>query len=444
MTSKAELLKESLKNERENVRVFGLAEINAAPEKVDQIRKIKEEAMARVKELHAELEGMIDESETAEGTDDTNSNSKENRAVALLTTALKNVPIFSHDVNTTEWCDNITKLQSIHAGESESDEVKNSFYKSVSGLINTVSYNSWLEELARTRKPGTTADLLIFLQEHYGDKTSIYQCLSTLWSMKKDPTSSYTQTAHLMEHKLAHAMATIKKTYRRINNSELTVDSFSKIVAGMVYSELARTADPEIFRHATKDLEECFSPSEIASKLQYYKDQFGSSDAVTTAEKAATNTFFGANPKVANAKAKYGKKGSNGGRRRRNGNTGTSRPDKNHSKNDKAKSNDRCQSQDFKNGCTRSNCPYRHDGGTAGRSNSGTGGHAGFVSNTGQGSHVGNGGPVGNGTYHTQSQLMPAQSITATPAMMSYTQPTSTSTTASMVSNGPDADFRLC
>ena len=239
-------------------------------------------------------------------------------------------------------------------------------------------------------------------------------------------------------------MATIKKTYRRINNSELTVDSFSKIVAGMVYSELARTADPEIFRHATKDLEECFSPSEIASKLQYYKDQFGSSDAVTTAEKAATNTFFGANPKVANAKAKYGKKGSNGGRRRRNGNTSTSRQDRNHSKSDKAKSNDRCQSQDFKNGCTRSNCPYRHDGGTAGRSNSGTGGHAGFVSNTGQGSHVGNGGPVGNGTYHTQSQLMPAQSITATPAMMSYTQPTSTSTTASMVSNGPDADFRLC
>ena len=447
MTSKVQLLKETLQYERENIRAFSIAELTAPAEKADQIQKLKDDATARVKELTAELEGMIDEDETSEITDGTNTNSKENRAVALLTTALKNVPVFSHDVNTTEWCDNITKLQSIHAGESESDEVKTSFYKSVSGLINTVSYNSWMEELERTNKPGTTADLLIFLQEHYGDKTSIYQCLSTLWSMKKEPTSSYTQTAHLMEHKLAHAMATIKKTYQRINKSELTVDSFSKIVAGMVYSELARTADPEIFRHATKDLEECFSPSEIASKLQYYKDQFGSSDAVTTAEKASANVFYGANPKVANAKAKYGKKGSNGGRRRRNGNTSTSRQDKNHGKGDKVRSNDRCQFQDFKNGCTRSNCPYRHDGGTTGRSNSGNGGHRGSVGNTGHGSHVDHvthGGAVGNGTYHTQLQSMPVQSITATPAMMSYSQPITTATTASMVSNGPDADFRLC
>lgn len=450
MTSKIELLKENLQNERENVRAFSIAEITAPADKVGQITKLKEDATARVKELTGQLEEMINDSENSEHTDDTNSNSKENRAVALLSIALKNVKTYSHDSNTTEWCDSISKLQSIHAGENESDEIKNSFYKSVSGLVNTVAYNSWLEELERTGEPGTTADLLAFLQLHYGEKTSIYQCLSTLWSMKKEPTSSYTQTAHLMEHKLARAMTTIKKTYKRINKSELTVDSFAKIVAGMVYSELARTADAEIFRHATKDLEECFSPSEIASKLQYYKDQFGSSDAVTVAEKAAVNTFYGSNPKVANAKAKSGKRGTNGGRRRRNGNTGTVRQDRNHSKSDKVKSNDRCQYQDLKNGCTRSNCQYRHDGNAAVRSNSGNGGHTGSVGYTDQGSHVGrmnNGGQVGNGTYHTQSSPMPVQSMTSSPAMMSYNPPISTSTTAnttSLVSNGPDADFHLC
>ena len=420
---------------------------NTITRKNTLILELEREEIAEDKDLSTKIEAveadldllyaaLAKKEQKPESPDHTNSNSKENRAVALLTNNLKAVETFSYETDTTEWCDKIAHLQSIYAGETESVEMKQCFYKAVCGHINTVAYSSWVDELHRTGKPGTTTDLLIFLQEHYGDKTSIYQCLSTLWTMKKEPTLSYTQTAHLMESKLAHAMATIKKTYRRIHQAELTVDAFAKIVAGMVYSELARNADAEIFRHATKDLEECFSPSEIAGKLTYYRDQFGSTDAVTVAEKAAANTFFGANPKVANAKAKNGKKG---GRRRRDGNKHGSRQDRNHSKTDsKAKSNDRCQSQDFKNGCTRNNCPYRHDG---------QGGHAGSggkAGNAGPGSHTGygsNGGSVGN-AYHSQGQVMSMQSTTSSPAMsspamMSHNQPMFTS-------NGPDADFHLC
>ena len=377
---------------------------------------------------------------------DSSSTAKENRKVIQFTSDLKKEKPYTYDVNTTEWCANIAKLQQIHAGEAQSDDTKHAFYQSVCGLVNTVAFNSWIQHLKSTNKTGNTTDLLMFLEEHYGEKTTIYQSLLELWSMKKDASQSYTETAHMMEYKLQKAMIIIQKTYKEIKKADLTVEAFSKIVAGMVYSELARSADPEVFKHATKDLEKCFTPSEIATKLKFYQDQFGKSDAVTAAEKAAVNTFYGSNPKVANANATTGKKRSNGGRRGR-GNNRSNRGNRNNHKADnkgenKIRTSDRCQYElHMPNGCTRSDCPYRHES------------RGGSSSNSKHRSNAGTSGNDGNNAYHAQTashtpQTMtsPPQSMTSSPAMMSHVYPMSATThvTNSMFSNGPDADFHSC
>ena len=430
-----------LQNERENHRAFSIAAISADGEKADNYRELADKAAARIDELETEIEELQRNFENVETQNDSSLTAKENRKVVQFTSDLKKEKPYTYDVNTTEWCANIAKLQQIHAGEDQSDDTKHAFYQSVCGLVNTVAFNSWTHYLKTENKTGNTTDLLMFLEEHYGEKTTIYQSLLELWSMKKDPSSSYTETAHMMEYKLQKSMIIIQKTYKRIKKTELTVEAFSNIVAGMVYSELARNADPEVFKHATKDLEECFTPSEIATKLKFYQDQFGKSDAVTTAEKAAANTFYGSNPKVANAN---GKKRSNGGRRGR-GNNRSNRGNRNNHKADnkgenKIRTSDRCQYElHMPNGCTRSDCPYRHES----RSGSNT--------NFKHRSNAGTSGNDGNNAYHAQTSYHSPQSMTSPPqAMTSPPQPMTASpammshVTNSMFSNGPDADFHSC
>lgn len=436
MSNTIELKKEELKNERENLRSYTIAEINAENEKAAKFTDLKTQSAARIKELSTEIEELIENSQKSESETESNSNAKENRIVVQFTAAFRKVPSFTYDVNTTEWCANIAKLQQIHAGDVQSEEIKHAFYQTVCGLINTVAFNSWNQHLNSENKIGNTSDLLMFLEEHYGDKTTIYQSLLELWSMKKESSSSFTETAHVMEYKLQKAMVTIKKTYKRIRKSELTVEAFSNIVAGMVYSELARDADPEVFRHATKDLEECFSPSEIATKLKFYQDQFGKSDAVTTAEKAAANTFYGSNPKVSNSKAMDTKKRSNGrGRGRGRGNNRNHRG--NYKGDNKTRNADRCQYQDMPKGCMRSNCEYRHDSPS---------GNSGNTVSVKQRPNTGNVANDGNNIYHAQPSSQAPQSMTSSPAMMSHVYPMSSMTHSnnSMFSNGPDADFHSC
>ena len=321
----------------------------------------------------AELEEKLIE---AENKSDIISPQTMHRQAVLMTGALKNLDKF--DVSGTtctveNWCEEVEKMEKIHANGQNAEKVQE-FYNQICGLLDTCTYDQWNADQTCDK---TITGLMSYIRLNFGDRTSIYQMLHSIWSMEKSPTKNFKQTAAEMQHQFTKVMKTVKVTYKKSTNKDLDLDAFSDIVCGMIFCDLARKADPQTFKLATRDMDEKFTAGEIAATLKLYIDRNGETDNVT---KATTNdVFYGTAPRHAN-KGKNGKNGNKRGNRgnhgRDGGNSGGDGGNHGHSKNDKSGANNGnrnsnstskngipdgiCPYQYKKNGCYRKNCNLKH------------------------------------------------------------------------------------
>ena len=396
----------------------------------------------------AELENNLREEESK--TKPVTSHHAMHRKSISMIAALKEVEKFdvrSVTCSVDDWCEKIEQLKILHAND-ENPEMVDEFYKQVCGRLDTVTYSQWA---AHETCDHTISSLVTYLRLDFGTKNSIYQMLHSIWTMEKSPSKNFKQTAAEMQHEFTKVMKTVKATYKDSMKKDLDVDSFGDIVCGMIFCDLARKADPQTFRLATRDMDNKFTASDIAMTLKTLIDRNGETDSVTKAE--TSDAFYGTNPKYAN-KGKNGRNGSkrsdnqSGGNRNssRDGKSGKSSETKNHSNgNNSGLPSDFCRYQYTKKGCYKKNCKKRHV------TVSGQSGHGGDAGNIAHGSTV-------NTAMHTTAGTatpMPPQSTMVTPYHASsmpqspymMPQPMATQMNSHFVNhnNGEsDPDFQVC
>ena len=361
--------------------------------------------------------------------------------------ALKEVEKFdvsSVTCSVDDWCEKIEQLKTLHA-KGDDPELVDEFYKQVCGRLDTVTYSQWQ---AHDTCDNTINGLVTYLRLNFGTKNSIYQMLHSIWTMEKSPSKNFKQTAAEMQHEFTKVMKTVKATYKDSTKKDLDVDSFGHIVCGMIFCDLARKADPQTFKLATRDMDNKFTASDIATTLKTLIDRNGETDSVTKAE--TSDAFYGTNPKYAN-KGKNGrngnKKGDNqsGGNRNssRDGKSGKSSDNKNHSNG--GLPSDFCRYQYTKKGCYKKDCKKRHV------TVNGHGGNKGDAGARAQGSTV-------NTAMHTTAGTaspIPQQSTMVSPYhassmpqstyMMQHPMPPQMNTHFVNHINGEsDPDFQVC
>ena len=306
-----------------------------------------------------DLENNLREAETK--TNPVTSHHAMHRKSISMIAALKEVEKFdvsSVTCSVDDWCEKIEQLKTLHA-KDENPEMVDEFYKQVCGRLDTVTYSQWE---AHDTCDDTINGLVTYLRLNFGTKNSIYQMLHSIWTMEKSPSKNFKQTAAEMQHEFTKVMKTVKATYKDFTKKDLDVDSFGDIVCGMIFCDLARKADPQTFKLATRDMDNKFTASDIATTLKTLIDRNGETDSVTKAE--TSDTFYGTNPKYAN-KGKNGrnsnKKGDNqSGGNRNSSRDGKSGDNKNHSSGNKGLPSDFCRYQYTKKGCYQKNCKKRH------------------------------------------------------------------------------------
>ena len=137
----------------------------------------------------------------------------------------------------------------------------------------------------------------------------------------------------------------------------------------MVFSEIVKTTNADIFKLATRDMDECFSAAEIATKIQFYIDRNGATDAVTVAE---SQSFYGTNPKYSHKQYSRKKPGSstqqtNIGPNHTKGKTNNGFNNASKGRNESNKRGPRssgwiepCKFQNQPQGCMKQNCKFYH------------------------------------------------------------------------------------
>ena len=137
----------------------------------------------------------------------------------------------------------------------------------------------------------------------------------------------------------------------------------------MVFSEIVKTTNADIFKLATRDMDECFSAAEIATKIQFYIDRNGATDAVTVAE---SQSFYGTNPKYSHKQYSRKKPGSstqqtNIGPNHTKGKTTNGFNNASKRRNESNKRGPRssgwiepCKFQNQPQGCMKQNCKFYH------------------------------------------------------------------------------------
>ena len=357
----------------------------------------RENLEAEITKYEGKIADLQDRIADAELNSDSSSPQTLNRQAVYMTAAVKEIPKFDvggSTITIEDWCEEVEKIERIHAIGGPAEKIRE-FYNQICGLLDTCTYDQWNNDASCDH---TIEGLLRYLRLNFGERTSIYQMLHTVWSMEKSPTKNFKQTAAELQHAFTKVMKTVKATYLKSAKKDLDVDSFADIVCGMIFSDIARKADPQTFKLATRDMDEKFTAGDIAAVLKLYVDRNGETDNVT---KATTNdVFYGTAPKYAN-KGKGGKQGKRGNGRRDGGNPGGDGGNHGQSGNGKSGANngnrngsskhglpsDVCPYQFKKHGCYRKNCNLKH--GTV----SGTGGPqavAGQVSNVNTSMHATN------------------------------------------------------
>ena len=374
-----------------------------------------------------------------------------NRQAVSMIAALKEVEKFdvsSVTCSVEDWCEKIEQLEKLHT-KGENSGMVHEFYKQVCGRLDTVTYSQWEADDAND---GTIQGLVTYLRLEYGDKTSIYQMLHSIWTMEKSETKNFKQTAAEMQHEFTKVMKTVKATYKKSMKKDLDVDSFADIVCGMIFCDLARKADPQTFKLATRDMDDKFTASDIAASLKMLIDRNGETDSVTKAE--TSDAFYGTNPKYAN-KGKNGRNGNKKGKNQDGGNRNSSRDGKSGRQGENKNSSnggnnggipaDICRYQFTQKGCYKKNCNKKH-GLVAGQ-----GGNNGDAGNRAHGSIVNTAMHATSGTasprpqQSTMASPYHASSMPPSPYMMQPPMVPQMNTHFVNHNNGDsDPDFQVC
>ena len=129
-----------------------------------------------------------------------------------------------------------------------------------------------------------------YLKKTYASKETIFQTLSHLWDLERQPLESIHTYGARMEEKGAEVQGRIESIWAEKHENmspvpELKVTDYTNIISSMLVLQHIRLKDPEVYKSMINELDKCFKPTDITVLAQTYVDRFGKNEpaAVDTA-----------------------------------------------------------------------------------------------------------------------------------------------------------------
>ena len=154
-------------------------------------------------------------------------------------------------------------------------------------------------------KRSTWAQIREYLKSAYAPKEIIFQTLSHLWDLQREPSESIHQYGIRMEEKGADVLNRVEAIWKEKHKNvspvpELTIIEYTNIISSMLVVQHLRQKEPDVFRSMINDMDTCFKPTELTLKAQTYVDRFGQNDTANV----QTGNYHGNGTKKPSSKKK--------------------------------------------------------------------------------------------------------------------------------------------
>ena len=137
-----------------------------------------------------------------------------------------------------------------------------------------------------------------YLLKTYQSQETIYQTMTHLWNIQRDPGEDIHSLGVRMEEKCMEVHSQIEAKFKKLKSTEHVQATFDSknafmLMASMLMVQHVQDKEPEAYKHMVNDIDEAVKPTEISIKAKSYIDKIGQS------EPAAVNngTFHGNNSK---------------------------------------------------------------------------------------------------------------------------------------------------
>ena len=195
----------------------------------------------------------------------------------------ENIPTFGPGMDVSMF---ITKLDNcFKAYVTEQNNLEGIFCRFISSKLNTQYQTSFLN--LEDNKRSTWAQVKEYLKNAYAPKETIFQTLSHLWNLQREPSESIHQYGIRMEEKGAEVLSRVEAVWKEKHKTstpvpDLTIADYTNIISSMLVVQHLRQKEPEVFRSMINNMDTCFKPTELTLKAQTYVDRFGQNDPANT------------------------------------------------------------------------------------------------------------------------------------------------------------------
>ena len=189
------------------------------------------------------------------------------------------IPMFGPGVDVSYF---ITALDNCYkAYVTKENNLELIFCRNVSSKLKMQYQTSYVNMPETDRS--TWAQVKAYLKSAYAPKETIFQTLSHLWDLSREPSENIHQFGIRMEEKGAEVLNRVEAIWKDKHKDQnpapqFTVAALTNIISSMLVVQHIRRKEPEVYRSMINDLDTCFKPTDITLKAQTYVDRFGQSD----------------------------------------------------------------------------------------------------------------------------------------------------------------------
>ena len=191
----------------------------------------------------------------------------------------ENIPTFGPGMDVATF---ITTLDNcFKAYVTPQNQLEATFCRFLSSKLKLQYQTSFLNLESSQRS--TWAQIKEYLKSAYAPKETIFQTLSHLWDLAREPSESIHQYGIRMEEKGAEVLNRVEAIWKEKHKNstpvpEFTIAEYTNIISSMLVVQHLRQKEPDVFRSMINDMDTCFKPTELTLKAQTYVDRFGQND----------------------------------------------------------------------------------------------------------------------------------------------------------------------